>query len=72
MERHPCYPLSLSFTPFCLLPLSLSLSLILSCRGKGGPEESNNCDSGAFFGIVPEAVQTHTGLSAGSNERLNE
>lgn len=30
---------------------SRSLFSILSCRGKRGPEESNNCDSGAFLAL---------------------
>lgn len=38
--------LFLSPSPFFTLPFS-----ILSCRGKRGPEESNNCDSGAFLAL---------------------
>lgn len=51
--RHPCTPFSSLFpysSPSWILSFTLAL-LILSCRGKGGPEESNNCDSGAFLAL---------------------
>lgn len=52
-----CRPCSPFFLPAPLLslvlpPLSHPHSLlILSCQGKRGPEESNNCDSGAFLAL---------------------
>lgn len=46
-------PPALSLSPQSASTLFFSRSLfsILSCRGKRGPEESNNCDSGAFLAL---------------------
>lgn len=52
-QHQACTPFS-SLSPPLPHPASLFRSLplsILSCRGKRGPEESNNCDSGAFLAL---------------------
>lgn len=48
--RTPLFPRFFS-PPSSCFPPSLSPFSILSCRGKRGPEESNNCDSGAFLAL---------------------
>lgn len=52
-QPQPCSPFS-SLVPFPASSRRPSFTLpllILSCRGKRGPEESNNCDSGAFLAL---------------------
>lgn len=44
------------FLPFLSFTLTF---LILSCRGKRRPEESNNCDSGAFWHCSWSCADTH-------------
>lgn len=64
-QHQPCNPLfissvhpppHLSCAPVFSPPLAFS---ILSCRGKRWPEESNNCDSGAFWHCSWSCADTH-------------
>lgn len=41
------------------LPSFILTLLILSCQGMRGPEESNNCDSGAFWHCSWGCADTH-------------